>query len=770
MSSNFRQINMTEPHAWYPKARLMKPRKVVVHIGPTNSGKTFTALKSLEDANSGIYLGPLRLLAWEVFEKLGTGGVRCGLLTGQEREFPDDHTHVSCTIEMADLNRVYDVAVIDEGQLIGDQQRGWAWTSAFLGLCAHEVHVCGSKTLLPVIEKLCKKTGDDLTITHYERLSPLSVMNLALGNYKGIQKGDCIVGFSRKELYRMKYTIERKCQDNGIRCCVIYGNLPPEARQAQARLFNDESSEYDVLVASDAIGMGLNLSIKRIIFSTLEKYDGFEFRRLRSQEIKQIAGRAGRYGTAFEDGLVTCLKSHEVHYLKSAMNEGDQDVITAGLFPTQEQLRLLGIMMDYNVGNDALSRFQIYEEELEWGMQSSKNDTSRNARKQYGNSKDIWQYGIDAEMIGSKFGGFSNFIRKFEAYLAEEEGIEYVNRIRRVNKKKKSRHKRRSFRYVDEENDDDFDDEEESGADGYCRSDIDGDYYHDDFDSDNLNYNDPLCGLANLYKKFKSAADLDNNNTYFLCNMKERIKLAEVLDPLPLTFHEKFTFCMAPVDIGNTIILRTFARFADDFANTNEVLINKTQARKIIEMSAKSKKLQDVKFIVSTPEELIRFEVYHKIYDLYRWLGLRFADQFTDIELAVECATCTGYIVGEAVRILGPEFLDNKKNKEKKERKQKKGKNGKDKKDGKMSVDDYNYYDDDRSGYDDVIDSDEEDEENEFDVDDFVYEDAYSYNRAKKSASASDSVGGNNKGGNKGRKIKARKGKKSKKKVLDYMQ
>ena len=177
MLSSFRQINMTEPHLWYQKARAMAPRRVIVHIGPTNSGKTYSALQALSSASKGIYLGPLRLLAWEVFQKLSSEDIRCGLLTGQEREIPESHTHIACTIEMADLNHEYDVAVIDEGQLIGDQHRGWAWTSAFLGICAHEIHVCGSKTLLPVIQKLCKKTGDDLNVKNYNRLSSLSVLN-----------------------------------------------------------------------------------------------------------------------------------------------------------------------------------------------------------------------------------------------------------------------------------------------------------------------------------------------------------------------------------------------------------------------------------------------------------------------------------------------------------------------------------------------------------------------------------------------------------------
>ena len=179
--SQLRSINMNEPHTWF-RARELTPRKVVCHIGPTNSGKTYTAIKSLEEAKSGIYCGPLRLLAWEIYEKLRQGSRVCALLTGQEAVLPQGHTHVSCTVEMTDLKGKYDVAVIDEAQLLGDVGRGWAWTNAFLGLMASEIHVCGSKSMLPVITRLCEKTGDKLTVHEYKRLSPLTVSPLALSS------------------------------------------------------------------------------------------------------------------------------------------------------------------------------------------------------------------------------------------------------------------------------------------------------------------------------------------------------------------------------------------------------------------------------------------------------------------------------------------------------------------------------------------------------------------------------------------------------------
>lgn len=127
--------DLTEPANWYSEAREIK-RKIVYHAGPTNSGKTHTALNDFFSSSSGIYCAPLKLLANEVFIKANTAKTKCDLLTGEEKKFSGDKPaeHIACTIEMANLEKVYDTAVIDEIQMIKDPQRGWAWTRAFLGL------------------------------------------------------------------------------------------------------------------------------------------------------------------------------------------------------------------------------------------------------------------------------------------------------------------------------------------------------------------------------------------------------------------------------------------------------------------------------------------------------------------------------------------------------------------------------------------------------------------------------------------------------------
>ncbi|KAF1814192.1 P-loop containing nucleoside triphosphate hydrolase protein [Eremomyces bilateralis CBS 781.70] len=292
--------NLRYPNEWFAWARRMR-RKIVLHIGPTNSGKTYNALKRLEQAQSGIYCGPLRLLAHEVYTRLNAQGTKCALLTGDDRRYPDNDqsvSKVSCTVEMAPKKAV-DVVVVDEIQMIGDDYRGGGWTDIILGADARELHLCGEERALPIIQKLAAFTGDELEIHRYKRLSPLKVAPKSLdGDLKKLRKGDCMVCFSVVQIHRLKRKIQIL---TGKNVAIVYGALPPETRAQQAKLFNDPDNDYDYLVASDAVGMGLNLSIKRVIFHTLSKKHQGGRRQLFINEIKQIAGRAGRYRAANQD-------------------------------------------------------------------------------------------------------------------------------------------------------------------------------------------------------------------------------------------------------------------------------------------------------------------------------------------------------------------------------------------------------------------------------------------------------------------------------------
>ncbi|CAL5371571.1 unnamed protein product [Camellia sinensis] len=335
--SMIESADLTKPYTWFPFARAMK-RKIVYHCGPTNSGKTYNALQRFMEAKKGIYCSPLRLLAMEVFDKVNALGVYCSLLTGQEKKHVPFSDHVACTVEMVSTDELYDVAVIDEIQMMADTYRGYAWTRALLGLKADEIHLCGDPSVLNIVRKICSDSGDELYENHYERFKPLVVeAKTLLGDLRNVRSGDCVVAFSRREIFEVKLAIEKHTNH---RCCVIYGALPPETRRHQANLFNDQDSQFDVLVASDAVGMGLNLNIRRVIFYSLSKYNGDKIVPVPPSQVKQIAGRAGRRGSLYPDGLTTTLHLDDLDYLIECLKKPFDDITKVGLFPFFEQVEL----------------------------------------------------------------------------------------------------------------------------------------------------------------------------------------------------------------------------------------------------------------------------------------------------------------------------------------------------------------------------------------------------------------------------------------------
>ena len=354
--------DLRQPHTWYDARRMT--RTIHLHVGPTNSGKTHSAVQALKAAPSGVYCGPLRLLAWELYERLNDGGTPCNLLTGQEREEVEGAGHVSCTVEMVDVTHSCDVAVLDEIQMIGDPDRGWAWTRILLGMCAPVIHACGDPSAVPLVTSLLKLTGDELIIHEYKRLSPLQVASKPLPSLSAVQRGDCVVAFSRRDLFKAKHQIESA---TGLRCGVIYGALPPQIRRDMAKRFNQHTTTggnsavattapsdssassspgapsvpmepVDVLVATDAVGMGLNLAIRRMVFSALDKFDGTCRRPLNISEMKQIAGRAGRFGSSFPVGVVSGVKKTHLPQLRDAIASPTPPLRSAGILPQLEQL------------------------------------------------------------------------------------------------------------------------------------------------------------------------------------------------------------------------------------------------------------------------------------------------------------------------------------------------------------------------------------------------------------------------------------------------
>lgn len=327
------------PEMEFSEVREMR-RRFILHIGPTNSGKTFQSLERLKLAERGVYLGPLRLLALEVYEQMKKSGVPCAMRTGQECIEEEDSRVTASTIEMEDFDEDYDIAVIDEAQMVTDPDRGHSWTKAILGLRAGEIHICMSPAAEQAVIHLIELCEDDYEIQRYIRKTELICEEEPFRFPEDVKQGDALIVFSKKSVLDVAGRLEEQRVD----ASVIYGSLPPEIRRRQMRQFN--SGRTKVVVATDAIGMGLNLPVRRIVFLQADKYDGVSRRPLLVSEIKQIAGRAGRFGI-YNSGYVNAMGKEELEYIRERYEAQEEPV-------TQVNLGFPQILLDIDAPLDEL--------------------------------------------------------------------------------------------------------------------------------------------------------------------------------------------------------------------------------------------------------------------------------------------------------------------------------------------------------------------------------------------------------------------------------
>lgn len=352
IAEEFEAVFPDNPKDEYNLARRME-RKFYIHLGDTNTGKTYNAMQRLKEAKSGVYLSPLRILALENFERLNNEGVICNLSTGEEEVIKEGATHVSSTIEKANIKKQYDIAVIDEIQMIDDSQRGDAWTRALLGLPASEIHICGALNSKKLLIKILEDCNEEYEIKEYKRNTPLEVEKADF-NVDDAMEGDAIVLFSKKKVLEMAKAYSEK----GIKASIIYGDLPPEVRKKQYDQFINK--ENKIVITTDAIGMGVNLPIRRVVFVNTKKFDGEEFRELKSQEVKQIAGRAGRKGI-YEVGYVATIKGWQ-EFIKERIEEEDMVIKSAVLGPSEAILRIKNIRLKEKLAlwRDRSSKLDYY--------------------------------------------------------------------------------------------------------------------------------------------------------------------------------------------------------------------------------------------------------------------------------------------------------------------------------------------------------------------------------------------------------------------------
>ncbi|MDA9105237.1 helicase-related protein [Candidatus Pelagibacter sp.] len=264
----------------------MSKNKITAVLGPTNTGKTYLAIETMLSFDSGMIGFPLRLLAREVYDKIieKISIDKVALITGEEKIIPANAKYFLCTVESMPINKNLDFVGIDEIQMCADHERGHIFTDRLLNLRGEKLTMLmGSNTIKSIVNKL----DEDTEFINRERLSQLSYV----GHKKisRINRKTAIIAFSTEEVYAIAELVRR--QKGGA--AIVMGSLSPKTRNAQVQLY--QSGDVDFLVATDAIGMGINMDLENVFFSNLKKFDGRKLRRLNMSEIGQIAGRAGRY-------------------------------------------------------------------------------------------------------------------------------------------------------------------------------------------------------------------------------------------------------------------------------------------------------------------------------------------------------------------------------------------------------------------------------------------------------------------------------------------
>ncbi|MBN1430512.1 MAG: hypothetical protein JXB07_19230 [Anaerolineae bacterium] len=306
---------------------------IILHMGPTNSGKTFDALNRLSEVGEGWYLAPLRLLAFEVFDTLNARGVLCNLLTGEERIDVPGALLTAATVEMFNPRQSGRCVLIDEAHLLAEPDRGWAWTRALMEAQAPEIHVIGAPIAQGLVERLARAAAVEIDVVEHKRLTPLQVADRPWPLSK-LPARTILVAFSRAAVLALKVDLEGM----GRTVSVVYGNLPPEVRRNQAARF--AGGESEICVATDAVGMGLNLPADQVCFAEVEKFDGREQRLLTPNEIRQIGGRAGRYLYS-ELGEVGATTQEHLAIVRRLFSREPEPLTHARVAPTVEDIAMI---------------------------------------------------------------------------------------------------------------------------------------------------------------------------------------------------------------------------------------------------------------------------------------------------------------------------------------------------------------------------------------------------------------------------------------------
>jgi ATP-dependent RNA helicase SUPV3L1/SUV3 len=393
----------------------MLKNKITAILGPTNTGKTHLAIETMLSFESGMIGFPLRLLAREVYEKVikKLNTEKVALITGEEKIIPPNAKYFLCTVESMPIDKELEFVAIDEIQMCADHERGHIFTDRLLNMRGNKLTMfMGSNTIKKIISKL----NDDIEFINRDRLSKLSYA----GHKKisRINRKTAIIAFSTEEVYAIAELIRR--QKGGA--AIVMGSLSPKTRNAQVELY--QSGDVDFLVATDAIGMGINMDLDNVYFSNLKKFDGRKLRRLNLSEIGQIAGRAGRYLNDGNFGITGDCKeinAEEVELLESHKFEEIQSLFWRNSNLNFNNPNTLIKSLDEKPNEDWLKK--IYEREDEKALKFFLRDENlRDVDFNKEKLSTLWECCQIPDFVKKTFGNHYEVIANVFKYLNSKKG------------------------------------------------------------------------------------------------------------------------------------------------------------------------------------------------------------------------------------------------------------------------------------------------------------------------------------------------------------
>ena len=390
-------------------------KKITTVLGPTNTGKTHLAVETMMSYESGIIGFPLRLLDREIFDKCinKVGVEKVALITGEEKIIPKSPKYYICTVESMPQDMLVDFVAVDEIQMCTDHERGHIFTDRLLNARGDKLTMfLGSHTMKSIISSL---------INNVEFVSRERYSKLTYSGYKKISRLNpktALIAFSVEEVYAIAELVRR--QKGGA--AIIMGSLSPKTRNSQVELY--ESGGANFLVATDAIGMGINMNIDNISFSNLKKFDGKKTRKLNLSEISQIAGRAGRHindGTFGITGECKQLSSDEIEKLEKHELNNIDVIYWRNSNINFDSLDNLIFSLEKKTNNEFLKKNNdCYDEKILRLLIKNNNDLKKKHSKDF--TKTLWECCQIPDFSKKTYGNHIDVVKKIFEFLTSKSG------------------------------------------------------------------------------------------------------------------------------------------------------------------------------------------------------------------------------------------------------------------------------------------------------------------------------------------------------------